>query len=101
MLLGLTFAAGYVDAIGYVALGGVFTANMTGNTVLLGLYLGQEQSAAVLRSLVALAGFGAGVLIGALVVERQQEAPPWPRAVTRALAVEAIILAVFAFAISV
>ena len=46
LLLILTWAAGNVDAIGYLALGCVFTANMTGNTVLLGLHLAQEQGAA-------------------------------------------------------
>lgn len=33
----LCLAAGYVDAYGYVDLGGVFAANMTGNTVLVGI----------------------------------------------------------------
>ena len=36
LLLALTWAAGNIDAIGYLGLGRVFTANMTGNTVLLG-----------------------------------------------------------------
>ncbi len=96
LLLALTWAAGYVDAIGYLALGGVFTANMTGNTVLLGLHVSQEQGAAVLRSLVALGGFGAGLLIGALIVERGRGAGPWPSAVNRALALEAVFLGIFA-----
>jgi len=96
LLLALTWAAGYVDAIGYLALGGVFTANMTGNTVLLGLHVSQEQGAAVLRSLVALGGFGAGLLIGALIVERGRGAGPWPPAVNQALALEVVILGVFA-----
>ena len=96
MLLALTLSAGYVDVIGYLVLGGVFTANMTGNTVLLGLHLSQAQGAAVLRSTAALAGFGAGLLIGALVVERGRGSGPWPPAVTRALAVEALVLALFA-----
>lgn len=95
MLLILTWAAGHVDAIGYLALGRVFTANMTGNTVLLGLHLGQEQGAAALRAVVALVGFGAGVAIGALIVERIRSEHPWPRAVTAALAVEAVMLAGF------
>jgi uncharacterized membrane protein YoaK (UPF0700 family) len=95
LLLILTWAAGNVDAIGYLALGRVFTANMTGNTVLLGLHLGQEQGAAALRALVALVGFGAGVGIGALIVERIRSQQPWPRAVTAALAIEAVMLAAF------
>ena len=35
-LLVLTFTTGLVDAVSYLALGRVFTANMTGNVVLLG-----------------------------------------------------------------
>ena len=42
LVLLLTAAAGYVDAVSYLALGRVFTANMTGNTVLLGLALVQR-----------------------------------------------------------
>ena len=68
---------------------------MTGNTVLLGLHLAQEQGAAALRAVMALVGFGAGVAIGALIVERIRSEQPWPRAVTAALAVEAIMLAAF------
>jgi uncharacterized membrane protein YoaK (UPF0700 family) len=96
MLLVLTSAAGYVDAIGYLSLGRVFTANMTGNTVLLGVHLGQEQGGAVLRSLVALAGFGAGLLIGGVIVERAPGTSGWPTTVTAAFALEALLLAAFA-----
>ena len=95
-LLALTWAAGNIDAIGYLGLGRVFTANMTGNTVLLGLHLGQEQGGAALRALVALLGFGVGLVIGALIVERIRGAGPWPPAVTWALALEAAMLAAFA-----
>jgi len=41
LLLLLACAAGAIDAISYLGLGRVFTANMTGNTVLLGLALVQ------------------------------------------------------------
>jgi uncharacterized membrane protein YoaK (UPF0700 family) len=96
LLLVLTWAAGAIDAIGYLALGQVFTANMTGNTVLLGLHLGREQGAAALRALVALVAFGAGLVIGALIVERVRGKEPWPPAVTWAFALEAAMLAAFA-----
>ena len=95
-LLVLTWAAGNIDAIGYLGLGRVFTANMTGNTVLLGLHLGQEQGAAALRAFVALLSFGVGLVLGALIVERIRSAGPWPPAVTWALALEAAMLAAFA-----
>ena len=39
-LLALALASGFVDAASYLALGRVFTANMTGNTVLLGVAAG-------------------------------------------------------------
>ena len=42
LLLGLTWAAGFVDAVSYLGLGNVFTANMTGNTMLLGIALVEE-----------------------------------------------------------
>jgi hypothetical protein len=43
LVLVLAGTAGCVDAISYLGLGHVFTANMTGNTVLLGVSLGQLQ----------------------------------------------------------
>src|SRR5262249_1255135 len=55
-----------------------------------------EQGAAAVRSLVALLGFGVGLVIGALIVERSADATPWPKAVTQALELEVVILAVFA-----
>jgi uncharacterized membrane protein YoaK (UPF0700 family) len=54
-----------MDAISYLGLGHVFTAMMTGNTVLLGLSLGQGHVLAALRSILALVGFAAGVAIDA------------------------------------
>jgi len=95
MLLALTWAAGSVDAISNLGLGHVFTAMMTGNTVLLGLALAQGEVLAALRSIVALLGFSIGVFVGALIVERESEPPEWPAAVTNALALEAVILAIF------
>jgi F-type H+-transporting ATPase subunit b len=68
MLLLLTWAAGSVDAISYLGLGHVFTAMMTGNTVFLGLAIGQRQALAALRSVIALGGFCLGAAIGALIV---------------------------------
>ncbi len=81
MLLVLTWAAGSVDAISYLGLGHVFTAMMTGNTVLLGLAIGQGQ-----------------VSVGAFIVEREEKREEWPPVVTVALALEAITLALFSIA---
>lgn len=95
MLLMLTWAAGSLDAISYLGLDHVFPAMMTGNTVLLGLAIGQGEVLAALRSILALLGFCAGVAIGALVIERGEKQGDWPLAVTHALALEAVLLGIF------
>jgi uncharacterized membrane protein YoaK (UPF0700 family) len=89
----LAFTAGCVDAISYLGLGRIFTANMTGNTVLLGLALGQAQGLAALRSAVALAGYLAGAACGALLIGRAAKQTLWPPAVTTICAFELLILA--------
>ena len=91
MLL-LTGAAGYVDAVSYLALGRVFTANMTGNTVLFGLAIVQGDGGAVVRTALALGAFVGGAAIGAWLVHRIEYPAEWPRGVTIALAVEAVLL---------
>lgn len=96
MLLLLTWAAGSMDAMSYLGLGHVFTAMMTGNTVLLGLSLGQGHILAALRSILALIGFAAGVATGALIVQPDQRQGNWPPAVTRALTLEGVLLGAFA-----
>jgi uncharacterized membrane protein YoaK (UPF0700 family) len=95
MVLVLTWAASGVDAISYLGLGHVFTANMTGNAVLLGLAIGQGQGLAALRSIIALAGFVLGAALGAIIVEKGPHHGDWPLAVTHALLVEGIILGAF------
>jgi uncharacterized membrane protein YoaK (UPF0700 family) len=71
LVLLLGGAAGYLDAVGYLTLG-IFTANMTGNTVLLGIAIGQGRWAAMVRVLVALAAFLAGAGGGALLLRERQ-----------------------------
>lgn len=95
MVLVLTWAAAGVDAISYLGLGHVFTANMTGNAVLLGLSIGQGQGLAALRSIIALASFAMGVALSAVMLETRQGRGEWPIEVTRAVAAEGIILGLF------
>jgi len=66
----LAFAAATTDVLSFLALFGTFTSAMTGNTALLGLAVGQGKLAAAERSFTALAGFVAGVAVGALTRER-------------------------------
>jgi len=96
LLLALAFAAGYIDALSYLGLSRVFTANMTGNTVLLGIALAQLDGDAIARSSLALAGFLAGAAAGAWIVERDHSDGLWPWAVTLALTLEMLLLLAFA-----
>ena len=64
LMLALTFATGINDAVGYLGLDRVFTGNMTGNVVILGMALLGADELPVIGPLVALAGFLAGAAIG-------------------------------------
>ena len=64
ILLVMTGVTGIVDAVSYLALGHVFTANMTGNIVLLGFAFAGTPGLSVSRSLVALLCFLLGAVIG-------------------------------------
>jgi uncharacterized membrane protein YoaK (UPF0700 family) len=91
----LTLVAGAVDAVSYLGLGRVFTANMTGNLVLLGLAVGQGQIPEALRSVVALIGFAGGAGLGGWVVGAGAAGDVWPSRVTVVLSVEFVLLAGF------
>ena len=70
VLLSLTFTTGMIDAVSFLALGRVFTANMTGNVVLLGFGIAGAGGLPVLAPLVSLAAFVAGARIGGLLSAR-------------------------------
>jgi len=59
-----TAVTGLVDAVSYIGLGHIFTANMTGNIVLLGFAFAGVPGLSALRSLTALAAFLVGAVIG-------------------------------------
>jgi uncharacterized membrane protein YoaK (UPF0700 family) len=59
-----TAVTGLVDAVSYIGLGHVFTANMTGNIVFLGFASVGVPGLSILRSLAALAAFLLGALLG-------------------------------------
>jgi uncharacterized membrane protein YoaK (UPF0700 family) len=68
----------------------VFPANMTGNTVQLGLAIAQLEWAAFSRSGVALLGYVIGVAIGAPIV-RKVKREAWSASITRALLLEVLV----------
>jgi len=97
-ILILSWTSGCLDALGFLGLGRVFTANMTGNTVLCGLALAQGDWSALLRSLIAIVGFSLGVIAGTLLVEskRERQQHTWAIQIIRSLIIEAWILLIFA-----
>jgi uncharacterized membrane protein YoaK (UPF0700 family) len=72
-LLALTVVTGLVDAVSYLGLGHVFTANMTGNVVFLAFALGRGLSAT--RSVTALFVFAFGSFLGGWVANRRPANP--------------------------
>ena len=62
VLLALTFVTGIVDAVSYLGLGHVFTANMTGNVVLLGFAVAGASGLSATRSVLSLVAFLAGAV---------------------------------------
>ena len=76
-LLVLTFSTGLVDAVSYLGLGRVFTANMTGNIVLLGFGFGIAGSGGlpVVAPIVSLAAFLAGSAVGGALAVRTDAGP--------------------------
>lgn len=92
----LTLTTGAVDAASFLGLGKVFSSVITGNLVLLGIAAGTHRAALAVSGGVALAGYSAGVLAGAPIAARRGgTAHAWPRSVTVALTVEALVLVAF------
>ena len=88
----LAWVGGSLDAISYLALGHVFTANMTGNTVLLAMAVGAGNMQRALRSLLAVVGFVLGVAVGTGLLRRRGTG--WSPQVNRVLLLEAALLGV-------
>jgi uncharacterized membrane protein YoaK (UPF0700 family) len=89
-LLALTFTTGVVDAVSYLGLGRVFTANMTGNVVFLGFGIAGTGGLPVVAPLLSLGSFllgaGAGGVLARRMGDRQREH------IARALASEMALL---------
>jgi uncharacterized membrane protein YoaK (UPF0700 family) len=99
LMLALTFSTGVVDAVGYLGLDRVFTGNMTGNVVLLGMALTGTTNLPILRPVLALLFFFAGATVSGRVLRRH--AGPWTPQVTGLLWVVAGVLAAVAILLAV
>ena len=63
-LAALTVVSGFVDAVSFLGLGHVFTANMTGNVVLIGFAAAGAPGFSMAASLCALGSFLVGAFLG-------------------------------------
>jgi uncharacterized membrane protein YoaK (UPF0700 family) len=93
--LSLTAIGGFVDAVGYIALFQIFTANMSGNSVHMGMYLGQFNFSQLLRPACAIAAYLTGVILTRITVQvaARREIK---RIASITLAAEALLLLLFA-----
>ena len=73
----LTVVAGIADSVGYITLGGIFAANMTGNTVLAGISLAEGHYVMAARRAAPLLAFFLGALLARLLLRlRHKPAVP-------------------------
>lgn len=80
LLLVLTFSTGIIDGICYLALDQVFTANMTGNVLILGMGLAGGPDVPTAGPLVALAAYVAGAAVAGFAFRNQRAG--WHRTTT-------------------
>ena len=90
LLLVLAVAAGSADGWSYFGLGHAFVANMTGNTVLLGIAVFLHGD--LLHPGIALLCYVAGAALAAFFTRNAREGHGWPRAVSNTLALESGLL---------
>jgi uncharacterized membrane protein YoaK (UPF0700 family) len=92
LMLTLTFSTGIVDAVGYLGLDRVFTANMTGNVVILAMGLTGAGHLPVVGPVVALIGFVAGATVAGRALRGVPKG--WSRRDTTVLTVVAVLLVI-------
>lgn len=68
--MALAAVAGFVDAVGFIALGGYFLSFMTGNTTRLAVELASGNVRGALIGLSILSAFVVGVVVGTIVGDR-------------------------------
>lgn len=65
----LTWIAGFVDAVGFVSLGGIYTANMSGNSVAIGIQAASQNWPEMIRRLWPVFVYVIGLLLCRILIE--------------------------------
>ncbi|HET7892414.1 MAG TPA: YoaK family protein [Candidatus Sulfotelmatobacter sp.] len=90
----LTLTAGYVDAVGFLKLGGIYVANMSGNSVSTGIHSVEGEWSVVLFRLWAIGCFVSALFLTRLLID--SAAPVLSgRVAAPALVVEIVLLVFF------
>ncbi|BBY28498.1 YoaK family protein [Mycolicibacterium sediminis] len=97
LMMALTAVTGALDAVGYLGLDRVFTGNMTGNVVILGMGIAAEEGLPVAGPLIALIGYVLGAAIVGGVIRGRTRA--WTPVVTVTVCVNSVVLAAVATAL--
>ncbi len=94
LALAMTWAAGFVDLVGYVSLYGLYTSHMTGNTVSMARHIAELDWAGVVRRGWPIVAFVFGLMLGAFIYEAEERRKiqvPFPPAI----GLEALLIAIF------
>src|ERR1700761_3156288 len=86
-LIVLAASAGSADGWSFFGLGHAFVANMTGNTVLLGLAVFQNHGD-LLHPFTALSGYAMGVIAGSLLSRKIPPGAVWTKTISQTLLLE-------------
>ena len=90
LMLTLTFTTGINDAVGYLGLDKVFTGNMTGTVVVLGMALAGGTGLPILGPALALLGYVVGAAVGGRAM--RYAGTGWTRPVTAGFGSVAVIM---------
>jgi uncharacterized membrane protein YoaK (UPF0700 family) len=99
LMMTLTVVTGMLDAVGYLGLDRVFTGNMTGNVVILGMGIAAEEGLPVAGPLIALLGYVVGAAVVGRLIRGRSRA--WSRIVTATVCLNAVVLTAVATALLV
>lgn len=91
LLLILAISAGSADGWSYFGIGHAFVANMTGNTVLLGVDI-FDRGGDVVHPAIAIGCYAAGVVLAAMLTRNVRQGESWPRAVSATLLLESLMM---------
>ncbi|MEW4371224.1 YoaK family protein [Paenibacillus kandeliae] len=95
IILLLCLVSGIVDVIGYLNLGRVFTANMTGNIIVMGMAIGNLHTVSFLRSGVAFAGFIIGNAVARLMLGSSKPTGLWSPRLTVLVIIQLVFFLLF------